>query len=71
MKIEERDGKITLDGQGDLIISGRRTEYCLEVEQRPDGSPMTVKNLKFAKAIGGNRLARLWYLLKFIWPYTQ
>lgn len=65
---------MTVDGEGDLVISRIRDGRIVSIVRDPEGAdpyPLTVTKFNFLVPKGINRIARLFFLIKFIWPYTK
>lgn len=74
MKVTRSDGKVRIDGEWDLVISGREISLLMENEGE---NPVHTTVTKF-RFVGRRpatdskyRILRLWNLVKLVWPYTK
>ena len=74
MKVTRTGSEVIIDGQGDLVISGRERALTVETTAE-DPVPTTITKFHFVSRRPGEeskyRIVRLLGLIKLVWPYTK
>lgn len=73
MKFTNRDGKITLDGQGDLTIARRSYERdcAIHIDRDNDALPCHITNFNVQFLNQKTRLGRFWAVAKLAWRFSE
>jgi hypothetical protein len=66
MKYTDKNGRIVLDGEGDLMISSRLISQALKIDRDESATPVDVTGFHFAKPYDRYRIVRMWRLIKLI-----